>query len=268
MYKLLILDIDGTLRDEVLGIPESAKEAVHLCQKNHCSVVICTGRSIGTVQDDVLHLEVDGFITGGGNYIRYHNKVLFNQTFDNDLIRKVVDLLKYKDVPFSIESSQKVFVNQKALEIFEAMNQLKIKHSHTNKSFNNKIIYENNIDEYRNQDIHKICLWKSNEVLNEVENILQDKMQIAQSDDDYCEIIQKDCDKGIAIQRLQEELHIRKNETICFGDGQNDIAMMEATDVMVAMKKSHHMLKSVASSVCEDIFDNGIYKELKRRSVI
>lgn len=66
MYKLLILDIDGTLRDEVQGIPKSAKKAIHLCQRNYCNVVICTGRSMGTIQDDVLSLGVDGYIAGGG----------------------------------------------------------------------------------------------------------------------------------------------------------------------------------------------------------
>ena len=60
MYKLLLLDIDGTLRDEVRGIPESARQAIHLCQKNNCKVIICTGRSMGTIQNDVLSLGVDG----------------------------------------------------------------------------------------------------------------------------------------------------------------------------------------------------------------
>ena len=44
---------------------------------------------------------------------------------------------------------KKVFMNQKAKEIFESMNQFKIKHSSTNKQFiTEKIIYKNNIDEY------------------------------------------------------------------------------------------------------------------------
>ena len=149
MYKLLILDIDGTLRDEVQGIPKSAKKAIHLCQRNYCNVVICTGRSMGTIQDDVLSLGVDGYIAGGGNYIIYHDKILYNQSFEQDLIKKVVHLLKNRNLAFSIESQKKVFMNQKAKEIFESMNQFKIKHSSTNKQFiTEKIIYKNNIDEY------------------------------------------------------------------------------------------------------------------------
>ena len=72
-------------------------------------------------------------------------------------------------------------------------------------------------------------------------------MQLAQSDADhqYYEIIQKDCDKGKAIQRLQERLSIKQEETICFGDGQNDIVMSQVADIVVAMKRSHQMLKNV-----------------------
>ena len=68
--------------DEVQGIPKSAKKAIHLCQRNYCNVVICTGRSMGTIQDDVLSLGVDGYIAGGGNYIIYHDKILYNQSLN------------------------------------------------------------------------------------------------------------------------------------------------------------------------------------------
>ena len=56
--------------------------------------------------------------------------------------------------------------------------------------------------------------------------------------------------------------------TICFGDGQNDITMFQGSDIAVAMKNSHQQLKEMATSICEDIFDDGIYKELKRRNII
>lgn len=271
MYKLLLLDIDGTLRDEVRGIPNSSRQAIHLCQKNNCKVIICTGRSMGTIQDDVLSLGVDGYIVGGGNCVIYQDKELFYQSFNQDLMKQVVELLKNKDVAFSIESSDKVFMNQKAKEIFDEMNKAKREHSSTTKQFvSEKIIYENNIDEYQDQKIHKICLWAEEEVYNEVKALLKESMQLTQNDSEhqYYEIIQSDCDKGKAIKRLQNYLNITKDETISFGDGQNDIAMADVSCTVIAMKRSHPMLKEIATSICEDIFDDGIYKELKRREII
>lgn len=271
MYKLLLLDIDGTLRDEIYGIPKSARHAIRLCQKNQCCVVICTGRSMGTIQDDVLSLGVDGYIAGGGSYIQYHEELLCNQSFDQKLIKEVVYLLEKRDVAFAIESQEKVFMNQKAKDFFEIMNQSKSANHNLNKHFiQEKIIYENNIDEFESQDIHKICLWANHEVFNEVKKILNDRMELAQMDihNQYYEIIQKDFHKGKSIQKLQEKLGITKEETICFGDGQNDITMFQVSDIAIAMKNSHQQLKKIATSVCEDVLDHGIYKELKRRNII
>ena len=154
--------------------------------------------------------------------------------------------MKSKDVAFSIESSDKVFMNQKAKEIFDEMNKAKLRHSSTSKQFiSKKIIYKNNIDEYRNQKIHKICLWAEEELFKKMKALLRNTMQLAQSDPEhhYYEIIQSGCDKGKAIKRLQNYLNISRDETISFGDGQNDIAMADASHTVIAMKRSHPMLK-------------------------
>ena len=74
--------------------------------------------------------------------------------------------------------------------------------------------------------------------------------------------------KGTLTKKFDAAISIKQEETICFGDGQNDIVMSQVADIVVAMKRSHQMLKNVATSVCEDVFEHGIYKELKRRSII
>ncbi|MEG0379988.1 MAG: HAD hydrolase family protein, partial [Eubacterium sp.] len=94
MYRLLLLDIDGTLRDESLGVPDSAREAIGLCRAGGCKVVICTGRSIGTIQDDVLALAVDGYIAGGGCYMVYQNELLWDRSFGHERIWQTVEYLK------------------------------------------------------------------------------------------------------------------------------------------------------------------------------
>lgn len=273
MYRLLLLDIDGTLRDESLGIPHSARHAIALCRDAGCKVVICTGRSIGTIQDDVMALAVDGYIAGGGCYIEYEDELLCDRTFDHDSVSRAVEYLKQQNTAFTIESSKKVFMNKGAKAILEAMNQLKSTKKNINKQFvQEKIQYDDNINTYSTQKIHKICLWSSSDVFKGVKSILGHTMELAQADisgkKHYYEIIQKGCHKGQAIALLQKKLGISREETICFGDGQNDIAMFKASGTAIAMKKSHRGLKKVAAAICEDVSDHGIYKELKRRSVV
>lgn len=273
LYKLLLLDMDGTLRDERFGIPNLAKEAIRLCKLNHCLVFICTGRSIGTISDDVISLDVDGYIAGGGCYISLGNELLHNTSFSQTNINKVVDLLIQNDTAFTIESQQKVFMNQKGKMILDKMNQSKKIHKNVYIQFiQEKIVYEDNIHQYNNQPVHKICLWSKQTVFEKLQSILSEEMEIAQEepyeDIHYFEIVQKGCNKGDAIKKLQTILGIKKKEIICFGDGQNDIEMFKASHVGVAMKRSHVKLKEFASSICEDVMNNGIYNELKRRNII
>lgn len=270
MYKLLLLDIDGTLRDERSGIPDSAKKAISLAQFRGCKVILCTGRSMGIISDDVLALNVDGCIAGGGCHITLGEQVLFDSAFEDDLIQRVLGLLKKEGAAFALESCQKVFMNEGAKIILNGMNKKKAESlKNTEKQFvQEKIVYRDNINEFQHEPVHKICLWSSKSIFSKVKGILGESMEIAQAEDDYYEIIQIGCDKGDAVKKLQSYLKISKKNTICFGDGQNDIEMFLASGTGIAMKNSHPELKDRAACVCEDVWDHGIFNELKRRKII
>ena len=66
------------------GIPETTKTAIKMCKESGYYICLCTGRSIGTITNDVLDLEIDGIIAGGGSYIEFHNKVI-----KKDFLKKV-----------------------------------------------------------------------------------------------------------------------------------------------------------------------------------
>lgn len=270
MYKLLLLDIDGTLRDERLGIPESAKKAIKLAQQHRCKVALCTGRSLGTISDDVLSLNIENCIAGGGSYIKAEDRLLYDSAFEDSFIQRVVRLLKGENAAFAIESQCRVFMNEKAGRILNKMNEQKAgRIKSIQKQFiQEKIIYEDNINEFEHDPIHKICLWSSEEVYMKICSILKDSMEIAQAGNGYYEIIQKGCHKGDAVRKLQRHLQISKEETICFGDGQNDIEMFAASGTGIAMEDSHPSLKNTAASVCESAWEHGIFNELTRRNVI
>lgn len=273
MYKLVVLDIDGTLRDEISGIPQSAIHAITLCRAKHCQVIICTGRSMGTIQADVKALDVDGYICGCGCYILHHQKTLCDVSLPKQQIQKVRAYLKDANIAFAFESKDRVYMNQGAKEIFDEMNRTKGKQKNVNKQYIQETIrYEDNIHTFQDQPIHKLCLWTNEEVYQHVQSIMGDTITLAQQDSygnlHYYEIIQNGYHKGNALKLLQKKLHIQKEETICFGDGDNDIEMFKASGCAIAMKHSHHRLKEHASAICEDVCEDGIYLELKRRNIL
>lgn len=97
-------------------------------------------------------------------------------------------------------------------------------------------------------------------------------MEIAQQDElasqTYVEIIQRGNHKGDAIHLLQSHLGISQAETICFGDGLNDVEMFRFSAWRVAMENAHSDLQRLSDSVCEEIMDDGIYLELKRKGMV
>ncbi|MCI9184831.1 MAG: HAD-IIB family hydrolase [Lachnospiraceae bacterium] len=172
MVEIIYLDIDGILRDEQKGVPDSAAWTIGQCRKYGIRIVICTGRSSGMVQEDVMALQTDGMISGGGCYIQYRGR-------EAQLVQK----------------------------------------------------------------------WKWNGRW-------------------YLELLPKGCNKGTAVYRLNKELGILKSRSMSFGDGVNDIDMMKATGVAVAVGSGDMRIRKYASSVCEAAAEDGIYKELVRRNII
>lgn len=105
MKHILFFDIDGTLRDEVYGVPETARTAVSLCRDRGHLICLCTGRTLSTIPDDVQNLDVDGVIAGGGSYIRFGDQVIQDCWFPAVNIRSAFHYLKdlEDNIAFALE---------------------------------------------------------------------------------------------------------------------------------------------------------------------
>ena len=82
MVKAIFLDIDGTLRDECSGVPQSAYTAVRMCRERGIRILICTGRNLASIQEEILSMDTDGIIAGGGCLIAENGDVYKRQPAD------------------------------------------------------------------------------------------------------------------------------------------------------------------------------------------
>ena len=264
MYKLIVLDIDGTLRDEKYGIPISTQQALETCHQKGYQICICTGRNISSIQDDVLQLPIDYWITGGGHFIASTQEVISQYHFLQNDIQAIYKYLKDQiEIGVVFESQTEMFMNQRAVELLSKMNDEKnISH------LDNKIEYRDRFACYNQEPIHKICLWCQENDYQKIQEIMQDRYIVAQKMQGYYELVCLNGDKGTAIMKLIQYLNIHKNEVIAFGDGLNDMSLLKNVGCFIAMGNANEELKEHATYVCEDIMNDGIYKELKRQKII
>lgn len=278
MVRAIFLDIDGTLRDERLGVPESAVQALGLCRETGIQILLCTGRNMASIQPDVRALYVDGIIAGGGCLILEGDRVQRNLHFQYEEIEDFMNILMKKKMPFSLETQEQVYMNEAASLWFKNDFEKKLKglppQEKERQRTANGICYRDNLKEYRPQwdAVHKICIWASpgeaalmTAAAEKAGTIVQ---QGEQNSRWYLEILPRGCTKGEAVRAWCRTKDISLKDTISFGDGKNDLDMLLTTGIAIAMADGDRELKSCADSICEPASQDGIYRELVRRKLI
>lgn len=278
MAEVIYLDIDGTLRDERTGIPNSAKLALYECRMQNIKIIVCTGRNPASIQEDVYKLPLDGVIAGGGCYIDYHGETLWKKYMKIQTVETVMSKRAEWNFSLVLETEDAIFMdgeaaafyredmNRKARGLLEAQKKCML--------LRNKILYEDNLMSYYREKpgVHKICVIGKGTGMGTVKELVLKETEIIQdriwNGKQYLELLPKGCDKGSAVKRLNRRLGISKENTVCFGDSENDIAMMKEANIAVLVGGGNPAVQKYASSVCEPIMEDGIYKELIRRNII
>ena len=278
MIRIIYLDIDGTLRDEEKGVPKSAVQALLKCRESGIQIVVCTGRNPGSIQDDVWALNPDGVISGGGCYISFQGKRLRERYFSEGLLKDTVSMAQELSLSLAMETEQHIYMDDEASRFYQEDFQHKICGCSKNRSgevfTQNKISYEANLNQLWEsaEKIHKACIFGKRHDIDQVEKKLAQAAEPVQKKEWngrwYLELLPKGCQKGEAVTWLNSWLGISRSDSMSFGDGENDIAMLKATGAAVAMGDSSPLVRRYASYVCEPAAEDGIYKELIRQGII
>jgi len=80
---------------------------------------------------------------------------------------------------------------------------------------------------------------------------LGEKINLVKTNPEYLEFLHKDADKGIGLQKLSEFYGVRRENIIAFGDGENDIEMLEFAGIGVALSNAKEKVKKIADIVLE-----------------
>jgi hydroxymethylpyrimidine pyrophosphatase-like HAD family hydrolase len=86
--------------------------------------------------------------------------------------------------------------------------------------------------------------------------------------DKAVDIIPAATGKGIAVEKILSFYGFSKDEAIAFGDGENDIEMLEAVGTGIAMDNAMDSVKAIADHVCGSAAEDGVYHYCRDNKLI
>lgn len=259
MSKLIVFDVDGTLWNPLSGLSESNESALRSLARSGEHLCIATGRTLAAIPDPILSLPIFSWITSDGAELRIGNRILQSR-ITAEQTAEILEQAEQHGLGISLECDRGIYMNQKASRIYSEMNRLK----NTDLSIE-KIRYEDSLGQYEpDAAVFKICLMGENEKLLNLPTGQLEKEWIA---GELLELHPAVACKGNALKKLQEILQITAEDTICFGDGLNDLSMAEC-GLFIAMKEAGDEVKKRADRICRNDQETGIADELKRLHLI
>lgn len=279
--KLIFLDIDGTILIPGRGVRETVREGLKRARENGHKIFINTGRSYAMIPEELKELEFDGIICSAGSDIWIHGQNVFREAFAVPLIRKACRLLDEMNAIYILEEYRRVYMSERGQELLmeqEVMEDDNPEIARWKQFFRR----QRDVISIREWDpltvpIPKMTfmLWSKKDAMR-LEEELGDDFYIAfywkesakQFELYNGELISKKENKGTAIRRTAEIMHLDFSDTVAFGDSMNDYHMIEAAACGVAMGNADDELKKIADKVCEPVEEDGVLRELERMSVI
>ena len=223
MIKIAFFDVDGTLLR--LGHKElSANTAAALRQLHQNGIILCmaTGRSYtGVPHFDGIDFDV--LLTFNGSFVTAGNDIIFKNPINEHDKYQIISNLKQMNRAIAISNEHMIVTNgtDPDLEQYFAFGSEKLK-------------IADNFDEISRTDIYQImCSCKKDEHSQILSGAPHS--QITAWWDKAVDIIPLNSGKGNAVAAVLRHYGFSKDEAIAFGDGHNDIEMLEAVGIGVAM---------------------------------
>lgn len=284
--KYIFFDIDGTILPADAIIPESTIKALSLAQKNGHEIFLNTGRSKPIIPKTLLNLNFDGLICGTGTFAEYKGKPMFKNVYNQDQTNRIIDLsLKY-DIPVIMSTNTECVATSSDAAKFIAMftegefdeSQFKSAEDITKSplldSMRPFIVDDDKTNFYKNYtDISDFVYIDSPFNVEKVNSMIGEDLNAEKASfkvpDDYSgEITMTAYTKSTGIKNLLDLIGADMKDSIAVGDGYNDVEMLKAANLSIAMGNAPDDVKQIADYVTDDIKSDGVSNALKHFKII
>lgn len=260
MIKAVFFDVDGTLIDtQTHQIPASTISAIKKLRQNGYKVAIASGRDLWNLSmiNDLDTQIFDGFVTINGMCVYDENLACIHaHAIPTVSVEKIISFANHYHMTL----------------VFDTENgHYRINEINTSMHTANQYYHETTppLRNWNHEDVYKItCFFPKQD---ERIQLLQDEhVAIIPTPTDTYDIMAKQVSKLSGIHELMQYWNFPKNAFLCFGDHENDIEMIEAAEIGVAVQDpcGSLLLQERADAICPRAKEDGIDMYLREHGFI
>lgn len=258
--KALFFDVDGTLIDGENGIrtiPHSVVEQLERLHDAGHKLVVCSGRPFAMIGQELRLPVFDAYVMCNGAHVEADGKAIFVNAMNADLARHYVQFFEELGVEYMLQTPHHIYLDRRFHMIPEFFAE-----------FGSPDIFTCDFDrEEVLQRTLKLEAQATEETYQRMlDHMSEDSSFTAHMDGNGTynafEIYSPTISKAVGITHVLDHYGVRVEDTYGFGDGINDLEMIQLVGCGVAMGNACEELKAAADVVCGSVTEDGLARAL------
>lgn len=263
MVKAIFFDIDGTLVSfKTHRVPQSTLDALRQLREKGVKLFIASGRSPANIDflQEQIPFRFDGYVLMNGQYcVDDGGRVLHKQAFPREAIARVLPFFEKHDIPCTFMEIDRFYMNWTGPRVEEMCRALGIATA---------VSAENAVADQRqalNNDIYQLDVYLRGDETELEEEFFRliPEAKSARWCPWFMDVIPAEGGKPRGMEAICAAYGYDMADTMAFGDGGNDITMLRAAGIGVAMGNSTDEVKAAADYATDDIDADGVAKALR-----
>jgi Cof subfamily protein (haloacid dehalogenase superfamily) len=254
-YKLVALDLDGTLLNSNGHLSERHIQAVKKAQQAGVRVVIATGRYYMQTERIVKELDFDGILVSNDGAVTIMNKtkeIIHEHSYTVEEIAPLIHYCRQNKIHFSLTTAFNHYV-----EIMSKFQVDKCKQYAINYTFHDDVMQlKETIMKFTVDDENRVNGWQN---MNLPTNI-----KVRANAEFFKEYVHHNTSKTNALIQVLDFYSIHPSEIIAIGDYYNDLDMIEYAGLGIAMGNAPDDVKVRANEVTQSNDDDGVYHAFEK----
>ncbi len=287
MYKLMAIDLDGTLLNSLGEVSEETRLALKKAKEQGTEIVLASGRPISSTESLAIELGVDNFLISGNGAAVYdikNQKILYDRFLSKEQVLNIAKMCEENSFFYNVYTEDEVIASSLNYNVLfyhkENVKKIEERRTHINvvqniaeyieQSGKEKFLKITVCDESQfifNSIMKRLKAIDGIDVL-EVAYMSKKKIKSGTEDIDiqyyYTEITNENVNKWTAIEFLLDKLNIAKEEVITIGDNVNDKEMIEEAGLGVVMGNSNPKMKEIADKIVADNNSEGVLEAINK----